>query len=84
MIRIHSISLRKNKEGKPFVTLNLQGDLVMIKSTLTGSYYASSKKCSVTSTFTEEIAAAHIGREISGKIERISCPAMTIPLKAER
>lgn len=72
-VRIIGYNVRKNKEGKEFIALDLQGDLVMVQSTETGRFYATAKKCSITSTFTEEVAKTLLGKEISGRIERVQC-----------
>lgn len=73
MVKISGYALRTNKEGETFVVLQLQGDLVMVKSEETGRYYATAKKCSMTSTFTEEQAEALIGKELQGRIEKVAC-----------
>lgn len=73
MVTIVDYSVRENKEGKSFVTLKIQGDLVMVQSTQTGHFYATAKSCTITSTFTEEAAKALLGRQIPGGIERVDC-----------
>jgi len=73
MVTISNYSLRKNKAGKEFVTLELQGDLEMVQSTETGRFYATARRCSITSTFTEEVAKGLIGTKMPGKVIRMSC-----------
>ncbi len=73
MITIIAYSLRQTKEGKPFVSLELEGDLILLQSKATGRYYASTRKATISSTFTEQQAKALIGRELPGRIERVSC-----------
>jgi hypothetical protein len=75
MVRVVNYHVRQNKEGKDFVTLELQGDLVMVQSLETGRFYATAKKCSITSTFTEDIAKTLVGQQIPGRIERVACEA---------
>ena len=72
-VKIVGYQLKQNKKGEDFVVLELQGDLVMIQSSETGRFYASAKKCSMTSTFSEEAAKTLIGREIPGRIEKVEC-----------
>jgi hypothetical protein len=73
MVTVIGYETRKNKENEPFMALILQGDLVMVQSSDSGRYYATAKKTSITSTFTEEQAKALIGRQIEGKIEKVLC-----------
>jgi hypothetical protein len=75
MVRVINYHVRLNKDGKSFISLELQGDLVMAQSLETGRFYATAKKCSITSTFTEEAAKALIGQQIPGRIERVPCEA---------
>lgn len=73
MVKIIGYILRENKQGETFVALELQGDLVMVQSQETGKFYATAKKATITSTFTEEQAHALVGKEMPGRIERIEC-----------
>lgn len=72
MVIIKSYRVRQNAEGKEFIALELQGDLEMIQSSQTGKFYASAKRCTISSTFTEEIAKTLVGKQIPGKIERVA------------
>jgi hypothetical protein len=58
MVKIIGFQTKQNKEGEDFITLQLQGDITMVQSKETGRFYATAKECSITSTFTEEQAAA--------------------------
>ena len=71
MVKISGYAVRTNKEGEDFVALLLQGDLVMVQSLETGRYYATAKKCSIASTFTEEQAATFVGQELPGRIIKV-------------
>lgn len=71
MVRIVNYHVRQNAEGKTYVNLELQGDLVMVQSLNTGRFYATAKKCRITSTFDEDTAKSLIGRELPGRIERV-------------
>jgi len=53
MVTIVDYSQRKNSEGKDFYSLILQGGIEMVKSKETDRYYATAKRCSITSTFDE-------------------------------
>ncbi|HUQ66726.1 MAG TPA: hypothetical protein VM101_11255 [Flavitalea sp.] len=60
-----------SKDGKEFIALELQGDFELIKSEQTGRYYATAKRCSISSTFTEEVAKQLIGTKYPGSIIRV-------------
>lgn len=81
MVRITGFSVQENKEGKTFIALELQGDLVLVESQETGKFYATAKKCSITSTFTEEEAEMLIGKEIPGRIEKVDCAEYDYTIK---
>src|SRR4051812_31473157 len=73
MVRITGYSLRENKEGKSFIVLELQSELVLVQSAETGRFYATAKKCTMTSTFDEDTAKLLVGKELPGRIEKIAC-----------
>ena len=73
MVTITAYHLRENKAGKSFVALELQGDVEFLQSMQTGRFYATSKRCTITSTFGEERAKTLIGTKMPGKIERQEC-----------
>ena len=73
MVTIVDYRISKNAEGEEFVSLILEGDLTMVQSKETGSWYATSKRASITSTFDEVKANKLIGRELPGSITREEC-----------
>ena len=75
MVTVIKCHLRKSKNGKEFVTLELQGDLELVQSLRTGKFYATAKTCSITSTFTEEVAQKLIGKTLPGSIIRTQTDA---------
>ena len=85
MVTVKNFALRESKEGKPFVTLELQGDLEMVQSMETGRFYATARKCNVTSTFDEVAAKGLIGKQIPGSIKRVAAEnyEYTIPETGE-
>ena len=72
MVTVTDVVQRTNAEGDHFVALILQGDLEIIESQ-EGNFYATARKCSIPSTFTEEIALEMIGKEIQGTIVKVEC-----------
>lgn len=60
-----------SKDGKEFIALELQGDFELVQSEQTGRFYATAKHCSISSTFTEDIAKQLIGSKYPGSIIRV-------------
>jgi hypothetical protein len=56
-----------------FISLVVQGDIQLVQSKETGRFYATAFKCSIPSTFSEEVAASLIGSQISGSIVKVPC-----------
>lgn len=73
MITIKNYLVRQNKQGKDFIVLELQGDVEMVQSAETGRFYATARRCTITSTFDEATAKAIIGTTMPGKIVRQNC-----------
>lgn len=71
MVTVVDYHLRTNKDGEEFFTLELNGDLVMVKSQNTGKFYATTKRCSIVSTFTESVCKMMIGKTIPGEIVKV-------------
>ena len=85
MTTVIGYSLKENKEGKKFVNLELQGDIVMVQSQESGRFYATAKKAFISSTFNEKTAIELVGKEIPGRIEKVDCMAYeyTVPTTGE-
>jgi hypothetical protein len=71
MVKIVDYKKRQNTEGKDFFTLGLMGDLEFVLSGITGNYYATAFKGSITTTFNEDTCKSLVGRTFPGTIERI-------------
>jgi hypothetical protein len=69
MIRITN-AIQKVGENGPFVLLELSGDLEMVQSMNSLKFYATVRKCSVTTTVDLETAKAFIGKQMPGRIVR--------------
>ncbi|MFZ4672434.1 MAG: hypothetical protein ACOYLT_10515 [Flavobacterium sp.] len=72
MVRVIGANLRTNEKGA-YVSLELQGDIIMIQSQKTGRFYATARKCCVYSTFDKRTADSLIGSQMPGTIERVPC-----------
>ena len=73
IVTISGYRLAQNQEGESFVVLELMGDVELVQSSVTGRFYATAKKASITSTFSPEIADRLIGKELPGKVQRVAC-----------
>ena len=51
----------------------LQGGIELIKSSETGSFYATAKKATITCTFDERMCWQLIGSKLPGKIDKVPC-----------
>jgi hypothetical protein len=85
MVTISNYYLRESKVGEEFISLELQGDLELVQSMQTGKFYATAKRCTITSTFSEEVAKEFIGRKLPGSIVRVQTEAYdyTVPETGE-
>lgn len=81
MVTISSYHVRQTQEGKSFVVLELLGDVEMIQSMFNGKFYATCKKCTISSTFNEDIAKSLIGKQLPGRIDRIEVEAYEYTVK---
>jgi len=71
MVRIIGYQSRENNLGDPFFTLELEGKVEMVKSESTERYYATARRCSIPSTFTEETCKQMIGQQLPGSIAKV-------------
>jgi phage-related protein len=53
----------------------------MLQSQATGRFYATAKRCSITSTFDLETAKSLIGQQIPGTIVRVDCATYDYTVK---
>ncbi|HMH24161.1 MAG TPA: hypothetical protein VK563_20400 [Puia sp.] len=72
MIKVISANLRESPKGQ-FVTLEIMGAIELVQSQNTGRFYATAKRCFISSTFSLEIAKGLIGQQLSGTIDRMAC-----------
>lgn len=75
----------KTTEGKTFVSLELSGGLELVQSQITGKFYATTRKCRISSTFNVDIAKQMVGSTLNGEIVRIEVEPyeFTIPATGE-
>jgi hypothetical protein len=81
MVTITNFFVRQNKDGKPFISLELSGDIEMIQSATSGRFYMTAKRCNVPCTFPEEVAKLMIGKTLRGRIDRVQAEAYEYTVK---
>ncbi|MCB0700332.1 MAG: hypothetical protein H6551_12035 [Chitinophagales bacterium] len=72
MIIVANYHVREGEQGN-FISLELMGDIEMVQSQNTGRFYATSRRCFVSSTFDEITAKRMVGKEMPGNIVRKQC-----------
>jgi len=84
MITIVDYKERMNKDGEPFLALVLEGDMELVQSEA-GRYYATARRTSIPSSFTEETCKRLIGRQMPGAIVKVECDSYeyTLPETGE-
>ena len=81
MVTIVDFVKRENKEGQKFNALILQGGIEIVKSQGTGSFYATSKRASITSTFDDAACQNLIGQKIPGSVQKVTCDPYDFTVK---
>ena len=71
MVKIIALKQSENSDGKPFVSLKLQGGIEAIQSAQTGKFYVTARTCLIASTFDEATAQSLIGSEMPGTVKRV-------------
>lgn len=84
MVFIKNYHVRESETGS-FISLELEGDIELIQSQQTGRFYATNRRCFISSTFDEATAKLMVGKKIEGSIDRASCEPydFTIPQTGE-
>lgn len=73
MVTVTDYNKHLTKDGRDFITLELTGGLEFIQSSTTGKQYATVRKCTIPSTFEENIAKSLIGTQLDGNIVKVPC-----------
>ena len=85
MLTVTNYQERVSKDGKPYLTLEIQGGLEMVQSQNSGRFYATVRKSTMTATFGKDVAKMLIGTQVPGSIVRTECDPyeFTIPSTGE-
>jgi len=75
MVTVTGFMERQRKDGSSFIVLEITGGVELVQSSSSGSFYATVRKCSIPSTFDENVAKGLIGSQLSGDIVRVNVPA---------
>jgi hypothetical protein len=81
MVTISGYAERESKDGKKFYALTIQGGMDLVLSEQSGSYYATAKQASITSTFDERTCQGLVGSKLPGKISKIVCQPFEYTIK---
>ncbi len=73
MVTVTGYKIKEAKDGREFILLEMSGGLEMVQSQNTGRFYATTRRCAVSATFSEEMAKSFIGTQMPGKIVRLQC-----------
>ena len=71
MITVTNYVERLRKDGSSFIALEITGGVELVQSQSNGRYYATVRKCSIPSTYDENIAKAMIGQRLEGDIVKV-------------
>lgn len=71
MVTVTNYVVRKTKDERTFISLELSGKVELVQSQDTGKFYATKRRCSIPSTFEEHVARSIIGTQIEGEIVRV-------------
>lgn len=70
MVKVIAVHLREGDKGN-FMSLELMGDIELVQSQNTGRFYATARRCFMSSTFDENTAKSFVGKELPGEIARV-------------
>lgn len=74
MVTVTGYQEKTSSEGKTYFSLELQSDeLEFVVSKNTGKFYATVRKCWISSTFNESLCKMMIGKTIQGSITKVEC-----------
>jgi hypothetical protein len=72
MVTVKSVVERMGKDEKPFIALEITGDIELVQSQETGRFYATIRRTFMSSTFDKATAEAFIGKQMPGNVVRMA------------
>ena len=71
MVKVIEVKQSQNIEGKPFVSLKIQGGVEAVQSQQTGKMYLTVRTCYIPTTFDTATAESLIGSEMPGTVKKV-------------
>lgn len=81
MVTIKAAHLRESEDKGSFVSLELTGDVELVQSQETGRFYATARRCFISSTFDIDTAKQLVGKQLKGNIVRVQCDPYDFTIK---
>ena len=72
MVTITNFFETEKKDGTTFISLELTGSVILIQSQTTGGFYATVRKCRISSTLDAVLAKTMIGQTIEGDVVQVT------------
>ena len=71
MVTVTNYKVHEKEDGDTYIRLQLSGGINMVKSKVSGLFYATARRASIACTLSEEGAKAMIGTVLDGEIEKV-------------
>lgn len=78
----YNIRTQKDNEQNTYISLELEGDVEMVQSQNSGRFYATVRRCAISSTFDQLTAERMVGKQMPGSIERVPCEPYDFTIEA--
>lgn len=82
MVKVIEVKQSQNTDGKPFVSLKIQGGVEPVQSQQTGKMYLTVRSCYIPTTFDTATAESLIGSEIPGTVKKVESEPYEYTVKA--
>lgn len=76
MVKVVAAHLRQSEKGQ-FVMFEIMGELELLQSQKTGRFYATARRCMISTTFDAITAGTFVGQSLSGTIGKVDCDPYT-------
>lgn len=71
MVTVTNYLQKESAEGKKFIALELTGDIEVAISEKSGRMYATARKCTIASSFDENVCKSLMGKQLPGTIKKV-------------
>jgi hypothetical protein len=72
MVKVVAAHLRQSEKGS-FVLFEIMGQIELLQSQKTGRFYATARRCMISTTFDATTANNFVGQSLPGSIDRVEC-----------